>query len=41
MINIPRKVRITSVDHDGFNGRESPPADSDIGKEVTVISILP
>jgi hypothetical protein len=32
------KVRITTVDHDGYYGREFPPDICDIGKMVTVIA---
>lgn len=35
----PIRLRITSVDHNGYNGRDYPPADSDIGQIVTVVKV--
>jgi hypothetical protein len=36
---IPRHVRIVSVDHNGYTGREYHPHDSDIGLVVQIHSI--
>lgn len=38
-MNVPRKIRVTNIDHNGYNGRENPPEDEMIGTVLTVVRI--